>query len=325
MKRQIVRIFLILSFFHIGMIPTANAQDYPQRPVHLVIPYAAGGAGDVMGRLVAERLGAKLGQKVIPENRPGAGSVLAANHVSESTPDGYKLYFGTLAHSLNATLVPRLPYDSVKDFEFIGKIGQVVFLVVTKPTLGVDNLPELEKMMRENPGKLSFGSAGIGSPMHIGVELFKQLSRTDALHVPYQGESAALVGLLGGQVDFMLCTTTSCASRLKDGSLKALAVTAPSRSQRAPDVPTTTEAGMPGFQVYTWVFLAAAKNTPSHVIERLNVALNDVLADEDFRRRALAVGFETDANTSPVAIQSLVVSEINKYKPIIEAAGVPQK
>jgi len=324
MKRLIVRLFLILSFSHIGIIPTVNAQDYPQRPVHLVIPYAAGGAGDVMGRLVAERLGAKLGQKVIPENRPGAGSVLAANHISESTPDGYKLYFGTLAHSLNATLVPKLPYDSVKDFEFIGKIGQVVFLVVTKPTLGAGNLPELEKMIQKNPGKFSFGSAGIGSPMHIGVELFKQLTQTDALHVPYQGESAALVGLLGGQVDLMLCTTTSCASRLTDGSLKALAVTAPSRSKLAPDIPTTTEAGLPDFQVYTWVFLAAAKNTPPHIIERLNVALNDVLADEDFKRRALAVGFETDTNSSPAAIQSLVISEIDKWKPVIRAAGVPK-
>jgi tripartite-type tricarboxylate transporter receptor subunit TctC len=276
----------------------------------------------VIARLVAEQVGKRLGQPIIADNRPGAATVLAAGQVARAAPNGYTLLFGTLAHSLNATLQTKLPFDPVNDFDFIGKVGQVSFLVVTKPQLPVKDLRELVALLQKQPGKLTFGSAGVGSPMHLGGELLKHLTKTDAIHVPYKGESAALTDLLGGQLDFMLCTTTTCASRLNDGTLKALAVTSPQRSPVAPRLPTTAEAGIPGFEIYTWVFLASPKGTPSAVVDRLQRALNEVLADPQFKQRALAIGFETDARTSPAALKSMVQSEILKWRPIIKASGM---
>ncbi|WP_051975137.1 Bug family tripartite tricarboxylate transporter substrate binding protein [Cupriavidus necator] len=322
MKNLLARILMGTGLMCALAAPIARADEYPSRPIRLVVPYAAGGAGDVIARLVAEHVSKRLGQPIIADNRPGAATVLAASQVARSAPDGYTLLFGTLAHSLNATLQTKLPFDPVNDFEFIGKVGQVSFLLVTKPRLPVNDLRGLVALMQKQPGKLTFGSAGVGSPMHLGGELLKHLSNTDAVHVPYKGESAALTDLLGGQLDFMLCTTTTCASRVKDGTLKALAVTSPQRSPVAPSIPTTAEAGIPGFQVYTWVFLASPKGTPSTVVDRLQRALNEVLANPQFKQRALAIGFETNPHTSPAALKSMVQSEILKWRPIIKASGM---
>lgn len=322
MKQLLLRMILASGLVCAIAPPIVHAEEYPNRPIRLVIPYVAGGAGDVMARLIAGDLGKRLGQPIIPDNRPGAATVIAESQVARAAPDGYTLLFGTLAHSINATLQPKLPFDPLNDFEFIGKVGQVDFLLVTNSQLKAGNLRGLVELTRKRPSRLTFGSAGVGSPMHLGGELLKHLTGTDAVHVPYQGESAALTDLLGGRLDFMLCTTTSCASRLNDGRLTALAVTAPQRTPLAPNVPTSSEAGMPDFQISTWVFLAAPKSTPVAVIQHLERALNDVLADEKFKSRALSIGFETDARTSPTALKSLVRSEIEKWRPIIKASGM---
>ena len=306
----------------IAALPAA-AQDssYPRRAIHLVVPYTAGGATDVLARIVAESLSSRLGQPMIVENKPGAGAVLATGQVAKAAPDGYTLLFGTLAHSINASLNKSLPYDPVNDFEFVGKIGQLSFAVVVNPELGVTDLGSLVGLMRTSPGKYQFASAGVGTPMHLGAELLKHLTKTDAVHVPYRGESAALTDLLGGRLAFMLCSIPTCASRIQDGSIKAVAVTSANRVSQTPMVPTGCEAGVPGFETYSWFFIAAPKGTSRAIVGRLSGALNDVLQDGPFRNRVAAMGTETDPRSTPEATKAYVQSEIDKWRPIVRATG----
>ena len=316
------RLMLSTAIAALACAGAARAQEYPARPVQLVIPYTAGGATDVLARIVAESLATRLGQRVVPENRPGAGAVLATGQVARAPADGYTLLFGTLAHALNATMNAKLPFDPVNDFEFVGKVGQLSFIVVTNPSLKVNDLPGLVELMRSQPGKLQFASAGIGSPMHLGGELLKHLTRTDALHVPYKGESAALTDLIGGHVHFMLCSVTTCAPRLADGTLKPLSLTSTARSALVPNLPTGAEAGFPGTETYSWFFIAAPKGTPPAIVARLDRALNEVLADEKFRQRVQAMGIDTDERSTPAGTKALVQAEIERWRPIIKSIGV---
>ncbi len=301
-------------------LPVAGQEpQYPQRAVRLVIPYTAGGATDVLARIVAESLANRLGQPVVPENRPGGGAVLATAQVARVAPDGYTLLFTTAAHSINATLNKNLPFDPINDFEFVGKVGQLTFAIIVNPALGATDLGSLVNLMRANPGKLQFSSAGIGSPMHLGGELLKHLTRTDAMHIPTKGETVALTDLLGGRVAFMLCSIPTCASRIQDGSIKALAVTSASRSPQVPNVPTTAEAGVPGVEAYSWFIIAAPRGTPNDVVVRLSAALNDVLQDSKVQSRASAMGIEVDRSSTPERTKAHVQSEIEKWRPIILA------
>lgn len=306
----------------LATLAAAHAQDYPSRPIQLVIPYVAGGGSDALARVLAAELGARLGQPVVPENKPGAATMLAAGQVARSAPDGYTLLIGTMAHSLAPLTHAQMAYDAVNDFEFIGKVGHFGFLVVTRPQLKVNDLQGLVDLMRAQPGKLQFGSAGMGSPMHLGGEYLKYLAKADAVHVPYKGEGAALIDLLGGHIDFMLCTVATCAQRVRDGAIKALAVPSPRRSPLAPAVPTTAEAGLPAYQIYTWVFLAAPRGTPPAIVQRLNKALNEALADGKFRSRVTAMGVDLESSSSPAAMKALVQSEIDKWRPIVKASGM---
>lgn len=320
--KRVLRRLALLGLVGLMLQHPAQAQNYPNQPIRLVIPYVTGGGSDVLGRMLAEQLGTRLGQPIVPENKPGAATMLAATQVARAAPNGYTVLISTLAHALNPSLQPQLPYDPVKDFEFIGKVGSFGFVVVTTPKLGVKDLPELVERMRAEPGKLQFGSAGVGSPMHLGGEYLKHLSKTDAIHVPYKGEGAALTDLLGGHISFMLCTIATCAARVQDGSLKALAVPSPARSALLPNVPTSAEAGLPGYEIYTWIFLAAPKGTPAAVVQRLDRVLNEVLADEKFRARVTAMGVDLETHSTPAATKQLVQSEIDKWRPVIKASGM---
>lgn len=311
------RLLCTMLVLAIALPAAAQEPQYPQRAVRLVIPYTAGGATDVLARIVAESLTSRLGQPMVPENRPGGGAVLATAQVARVAPDGYTLLFTTLAHSINATLNKNLPFDPVNDFEFIGKVGQLTFAIIVNPALGAGDLASLVNLMRASPGKYQFSSAGIGSPMHLGGELLKHLTRTDAMHIPTKGETVALSDLLGGRVAFMLCSITTCASRIQDGSIKAVAVTSASRSPQVPNVPTAAEAGVPGLETYTWFIVAAPKGTPNNVVARVSAALNDVLQDAKVRGRIAAMGMEADRSSTPERTKAYVQSEIEKWRPII--------
>jgi tripartite-type tricarboxylate transporter receptor subunit TctC len=288
------------------------------------VPYTAGGATDVLARIVAESMSTRVGQPMIVENRPGAGAVLATGQVAKAAPDGYTLLFTTLAHSINASMSKSLPFDPVNDFEFVGKVGQLTFAIIVNPAVGASDLGTLVKLMRANPDKYQFTSAGVGTPMHLGAELLKQLTGTQAMHIPTKGETVALTDLLGGRVAFMLCSITTCAARIQDGSIKALAVTSATRSPQVPNVPTAAEAGVPGLETYSWFIIAAPKGTPNGVITRLSGALNEVLKDDKVRARVAAMGIETDRSSTPDGTKNYVQSEIDKWRPIVRATGAPE-
>lgn len=312
--------FVLLAL--VAALPAAAQEvSYPRRAIHLVVPYTAGGATDVLARIVAESTFTRVGQPMVVENRPGAGAVLATGQVAKAAPDGYTLLFATLAHSINASMNKNLPFDPVNDFEFVGKVGQLTFAIIVNPAIGASDLGALVKLMRANPGKYQFTSAGVGTPMHLGAELLNQLTGTQAMHIPTKGETVALTDLLGGRVAFMLCSITTCASRIQDGSIKALAVTSATRSPQVPNVPTAGEAGVPGLETYSWFIIAAPKGTPKGVIARLSGALNEVLKDTQVRARVAAMGIETDRSSTPDGTKAYVQSEIDKWRPIVRATG----
>ncbi|MFN0302670.1 MAG: Bug family tripartite tricarboxylate transporter substrate binding protein [Burkholderiales bacterium] len=304
-----------------GTLAIAQDATYPRRPVHLLVPYVAGGATDVFARIVAEAMTARVGQPVVVENKPGGGTVLATGIVAKGAPDGYTLLFSTLAHSINASLHKSLPFDPVGDFEFVGKFGQLTFMVVVQRALEVTDLNGLLALMRANPTKYQYGSAGVGSPMHLGVELLKSIAKVDAAHVPYKGESAVLNDLLGGRIAFMLCSVPTCGPRLKDGAIKALALSATTRSALVPNVPSAPEAGVPGFETYTWFMIAAPKGTPRAIVDRLSRAINDVLQDANVRTRMAGLGIDADSTSSPEGTRAHVQREIEKWRPIVIATG----
>ncbi len=304
-----------------GTFAVAQSPDYPRRPVHLLVPYVAGGATDVFARIVAEAMSTRLGQPMVVENKPGGGTVMATGMVAKGTPDGYTLLFSTLVHSINATLHKALPYDPISDFEFVGKFGQLTFAVIVNRELAVTDLNGLLALMRASPTKYQYGSAGVGSPMHLGVELLKSIAKADAAHVPYKGEAAALTDLLGGRIAFMLCSVPTCGPRIKDGAIKALVLSAASRSALVPNVPSAPEAGVPGFETYTWFMIAAPKGTPRAIVDRLSRAINEVLRDTNVLTRMASLGIEADATSSPEGTRTHVQREIEKWRPIVISTG----
>jgi tripartite-type tricarboxylate transporter receptor subunit TctC len=299
------------------------AQSYPTKPIKFVIPFTAGGGTDVTARMLGEQLALKLGQSVIAENRPGASAGIAAGAVARERPDGYTLLVGTATLAANA-VVPgaNLQVDLINDFEPIAKIGQIDLILTVSAKSGIDRLSDLVLKMKAQPSVVQFGSPGIGAPAHLGGELFKQLTKADALHIPYKGESAALTDLIGGQTTFQLCAPAVCGPRILEGSLKGLAVTAKARTKVAPNVPTAAEAGVPGLEAGTWYYLAAPKGTPPAVVEKLNRAINEILADERFRARLLAMGVEVEPGTTPASVRDGLRAEMDKWRPVVKAAGV---
>ena len=298
------------------------AQNYPTQPIKLIVPFTAGGGTDVTARLIAEQLAPKLGQPIVVENRAGASAAVGAGVVAHSPPNGYTLLVGTATLVTNALVSgPSENFDVIKDFEFIGKIGQIDHIVMVNSKSEIKDLKGLVNLMRSQPSMVSFGSPGIGSPGQLGGELLKQLTKADALHVPYKGESAALTDLLGGQITFMLCSPNVCVPRINDGSLRGLAVAAKKRSKMAPSIPTTAEAGVPGFEAGTWYYLAAPKGTPQAIVEKLNGALNEVFADEKFRAKMQELGVEVGP-TTPAGVKQALQAEMDKWRPVVKAAGI---
>ena len=228
-----------------GFAVPSFAQSYPDRAIKLIVPYLAGGATDVGARVVAERMAKGLGQPIVIDNRPGAGVIVGTNAVAKSDSDGYTLLITTLAHPINITLQKKLPYDSIADFEPVALMGIINVILVVHPSSPVTDLASLVKYLKENPDKANYGSAGTGSPMHLGPELFKSLTGVAANHVPYRGEAAALNDMIGGRLTFMLSGTPTVAPHIQSGAVRALATPSPKRSTLVPQVPTTTEAGMP--------------------------------------------------------------------------------
>ncbi|WP_454688749.1 Bug family tripartite tricarboxylate transporter substrate binding protein [Achromobacter aloeverae] len=310
----------------LGAIAPAQAEtqtNYPSHPVTMIVGYAAGGATDIVARLLAKSLTQELGQTFVVENRTGANSNIGAEAVTRAAPDGYTLYVGSIANTINMTLYSKLNYDVNKDFAPIGMMASVPNILVVNPKVPVHNVKEYIAYAKAHPGKLSCASSGSGSSIHLSCELFKMETGTDILHVPYRGSGPAVADLLGGQVDSMFDNMPSSLPHVRAGKLRALGVTTLQRVSFAPDVPTLAESGLPGFSVESWFGLMAPAGTPPAVIERLNTALNKALKDPELRATYEKSGFVLPpADNSPKTFGAFVAAETAKWAKVVKQANL---
>ncbi|CAB3888928.1 tripartite tricarboxylate transporter substrate binding protein [Achromobacter deleyi] len=303
--------------------PATAAKPYPERPVTLVVGYAAGGATDIVARLVAKALTEELGQTIVVENKTGANSNIGAEIVSRAAPDGYTLYVGSIANTINRTLYSQLNYDFIKDFKPIGLLATIPNILVVNPKVPIKSVQEYIAYAKKNPGKLTCASSGSGSSIHLSCELFKMRTGTDILHVPYRGSGPAVADLLGGQVDSMFDNLPSSLPHVQAGKLRAIGVTSPERLPAVPDVPTLAESGLAGFDVESWFGLMAPAGTPQAVVDRLNQAMNKALANPALQASYKQSGFYAPQppNTQETFAR-MIASEIDKWGAVVKSADI---
>lgn len=321
--RRLAAFALTLGSALVAGAPALAAKPYPDRPVTLVVGYAAGGATDIVARLMAKSLSEALGQTFVVENKTGANSNIGAEIVSRATPDGYTLYVGSIANTINRSLYSQLNYDFIKDFKPVGLVATIPNILVVNPKVPVKTVQEYIAYARAHPGKLTCASSGSGSSIHLSCELFKMETGTDILHVPYRGSGPAVADLLGGQVDSMFDNLPSSLPHVQAGKLRAIGVTSPQRLPATPDVPTLAESGLPGFDVESWFGLVAPAGTPQPVIARLNEALNQALASPALQASYSQAGFyaPTTPNT-PETFAKKIDSEIDKWAAVVKRADI---
>ncbi|MDP1692020.1 MAG: tripartite tricarboxylate transporter substrate binding protein [Burkholderiaceae bacterium] len=299
----------------------AQAQDYPTKPVRIIVPLSPGGSTDAVLRVLAPKLSEALGQTVLIENRPGAGGNVGAEAVAKSAPDGYTLLVGTSSsHGVNVSLYPKMPYDAVRDFAPITLIGHVPFILMAHPSLGVRSVSELVQLARAKPGQISYASSGNGTSSHLAMEMLKTMAAVNILHVPYKGTAPANQDLMGGHVSLQFDGVTAALPMLRSGRVVGLGVTSAKRVGAAPDLPPIAEAGFPGFEYTAWVGLLAPAGTPRPVIERLNAEMVKILALPEIRHKLSEAGFEV-ASSSPEGFGTFIKSEIVKLGKVVKASG----
>lgn len=311
----------------LGLAPwasTALAQAFPSKPLRIVVPFAAGGAGDLTARIVAAEMAQSLGQPVNIENRPGAGGVVAADTVAKAEPDGHTLFLMSNGTAVSASLFKSLPYDTLRDLAPVSTIGTFDLAVVVPADSPFKTLGELVAHARANPGKLNIGSINVGSTQNLAAELLKSSADLNAQVVPFNGTPALVGALRGKQVDAGVEILGPVLGQVKGGALRALAVTGKRRSTALPDVPTTAEAGLPAFQASSWNGLAAPAKTPRAVVERLNKEVAAALAKPDVRKKLADLNIDADPSTPDEAAQ-LLAADIKRWGAVIDKAGVPKQ
>jgi tripartite-type tricarboxylate transporter receptor subunit TctC len=321
---MITKLSSVALFATLALVGNAFAQDYPTKPVTLVMPYAAGGPGDTLARLVAQSMTATLKQQVIVENASGAGGTIGSTKVATAKPDGYTLLMIHISHATNPALYPKLRYDPIKDFEPIGLVADLPMVIVAKKDLAPNNLKELTAYIKTNKDKVMYAHAGVGSASHLcGLLLFSTLDTT-VTNVPYKGSGPAMNDIMGGQVELICDQTVNVVGPLKSNKIKGYAVASKTKSPALPSLPTANEAGLPGFELNIWYGLFAPKGTPKPILDKLEAALQTAVKDANVKTRMADLGAEPASpdRATPAAMRTLLKSEIDKWGPIIKKAGV---
>ncbi len=300
------------------------AQSYPTRPVTIVVPFAPGGPTDIVARSLAQAMEKSLGGNVIVENKPGAGGTLAVADVARAPADGYRLLVHHIGMSTAPALYRKLPFDPLKDFDYIGLINDVPMTLLVRPGLPVNSVKDLTAYVKANRDKVTLANAGLGAASHLCGLLFQQAIATDLTTVPYKGTAPAMADLLGGQVDILCDQTTQTTPQILSGKLRALAITSSRRLDTLKDVPTAAEAGLPGFELSVWHGMYAPKGTPKPVVDKIVASMQAALKDPDLVRRFTELGsvIESPDRQTPDALAKYLKSEIDKWGPIIKKAGV---
>ncbi|RYF40263.1 MAG: tripartite tricarboxylate transporter substrate binding protein [Comamonadaceae bacterium] len=309
----------------LGLVAAAPAMAqpaYPQQAVKWIVPFPAGGGTDVVARLLAQSMADAVGQPIVIDNKPGAGTMIGGDAIAKARPDGYTV--GTVDVStvaLAPSLYSKVPYRSDSDFSYIGGTTRFPFVLVVRPNLPVNTLGELLALARQKPGELKYASPGAGGPNHLGMELLQRKVNIKLIHVPYRGDAPALQDLMGGQIDMYLVNTAASLPYIRSGKLRPIALSMARRSSALPDVPTFAEAGVPGFEAYAWQGLAAPASTPPQVVSRLNAELNKALASPAIAARLSEMGVEP-LPTSPAEFARLVAEQSAQWSTVIREAGV---
>jgi tripartite-type tricarboxylate transporter receptor subunit TctC len=298
------------------------AQSFPVKPIRIVVPFAPGGANDIIARVVSQRLAEPLGQQVIVDNRGGAGGAVGADQVVRSPADGYTLLLANPGpNAINPVLQPKTPYDPVKDFSMITLMAVSPQILVTHPSFPVRSAKELVAFAKARPGQINYGSSGVGAITHLAMEFFKTRTNTDMVHIPYQGANLSLTALIGGQVSVMFAALGSTTSMLGSKKLKVIGVAAKARTPLLPEVATIAESGIADFEVVNWFGIVGPAGMPKPVIDRLNQAINRVVQSADTRERFSALGFEP-RGTSPEELERHIKAEIARWGSVIKAQGI---
>lgn len=315
---------LFASFILALALMTGFAQaqeDYPNRPIRLVVPFAAGGSTDIVARIIAAKMSEILKQQVIVENRAGAGGNAGAAAVAKAAPDGYTVLMGTVAtHAINPALYTKMPYDPVKDFAPVSLLVNVPNVVVVHPSLNVKNVAELIALLKANPDKYEYASSGIGTPLHLSGALFESMAGVKMVHVPYKGSGPAMVDLMAGQVKIMFDNLPSAIGHIRKGTIVGLAVTTKDRSPAAPDMPTVSESGLPGYETYSWNAIFAPAGTPMAIIDKLAKAGAEAVADPAVKAKLADLSAVTVGST-PAQLGDHVKAELAKWGPVVKASG----
>jgi tripartite-type tricarboxylate transporter receptor subunit TctC len=314
-----LRILALLSPLLIAL-PASAADSYPSRPVHFIVPFGAGGPADVYARVLAQHLSEDLKQSFVVEDRPGAGSIIGTDAVAKSAPDGYTLLIMSNTHTTNESLIPHKPFELMRDFVPVAPINYSDLVMVVPASLPVTNLEDFIALAKKEPGKLNYASSGPGTPYHMAGELFKAMSGTDIVHVPYKASGDARTAVLAGQVQMMFDAITTMGPLAKSGKVKALATTGSKRSAQMPDVPTVSEAGVPGYEATIWLGVMAPKGTPDDVVKLLNSEIAKVVSRLDVKE-AWAKQGAVPMLMSPPAFDAFLRKDIEKWAHVVQVSG----
>ena len=299
----------------------AAAQSWPAKPVRIIVPFATGGSADVYARFLAQRLPDELGQSFVVDNRPGAGSVIGTDAVAKAAPDGYTLLLMSNTHTVNESLVPNKPFALMRDFLAVAPINYSDLVLVANPALPASSLKDLLAQAKAKPGKFNYASSGNGTPYHMAGELFKSMAGVSLVHIPYRGSSGARTDVIGGQVDVMFDAITTMTEQVRGGKVKALATTGKQRSEVMPDVPTMSEAGVPGYEATIWLGVMAPRGTPKDVVDKLNAAISKIVGQAEIKQAWSKQGAVPLVMT-PDAFDKYVRDDIAKWERVIRTANI---